>query len=216
MSNNNLYEPFELVEIDVPQDYQGIVMQELGKRGADIISIYPNDTGSEFHFDAIMPTRSLIGLKSFLLTTTKGTVVMHSVFDSYRPCVDIQINRDHGSLISTDTGNTSGYSLENAQQRGVLFVGSSVEVYTGMVIGQCSKDEDLELNPCKMKQLSNVRSKSSDDAISLTPPKVMTLENCLEYIGDDELVEITPKNLRIRKRYLDPNDRKRNKRQMAV
>jgi GTP-binding protein len=209
MSDQTLYEPFEIVEIDVPQDYQGVVMQELGKRSADIKNISPNEAGTEFHFEAIMPTRALIGLKSLLITATKGTVVMHSIFDQYRPMVNLQISRDHGSLISTDTGSTSGYSLDNAQQRGVLFVGPAVEVYAGMVLGQCSKDEDLEINPTKEKKLSNVRSKSSDDAITLVPPREMTLENCLEYIGDDELVEITPKSLRIRKKYLDPNDRKR-------
>jgi GTP-binding protein len=216
MSDQTLYEPFEIVEIDVPQEYQGAVMQELGKRNADIKNISPNETGTEFHFEAVMPTRALIGLKSLLITATKGTVVMHSIFDEYKPMVNLQLNRDHGSLVSMDTGATSGYSLDNAQQRGVLFVGPAVDVYAGMVIGQCSKDEDLEINPTKEKKLSNVRSKSSDDAITLVPPREMTLENCLEYIGDDELVEITPKSLRIRKRYLDPNDRKRYGKKVAA
>ncbi len=214
MSNQPLYEPFEFVEIDVPQDYQGVVMQELGKRSADIQNISPNEAGTEFHFEAVMPTRALIGLKSLLITATKGTVIMHSIFDGYRPMVNLQISSDHGSLVSTETGVTSGYSLDNAQQRGVLFVGPAVEVYAGMVIGECSKDEDLEINPCREKKLSNVRSKSSDDAIMLAPPREVTLDTCLEYIGDDELVEITPKSLRIRKKYLDPNDRKRFKHKM--
>ncbi|MEM1312242.1 MAG: hypothetical protein AAGF07_02145 [Patescibacteria group bacterium] len=209
MSDQLLYEPFEIVEIDVPQEYQGTVMQELGKRSADITNIVPNDTGTEFHFEAKMPTRALIGLKSLLITSTKGTVVMHSIFDEYRPMVKLQISSDHGSLVSTDTGTTSGYSLDNAQQRGILFVGPAVDVYAGMVIGQCSKDEDLEINPTKEKKLSNVRSKSADDAITLIPPKEMTLEVALEYIDDTELVEVTPVNIRIRKRYLDPNERKR-------
>jgi GTP-binding protein len=207
--NGSKLEPFEYVEIDVPSDYQGIVMQELGKRSADIKNIVPNAANTEIHFEAIMPTRSLIGLKSQLISDTRGTVIMHSLFDSYRPTIQLQINKDHGSLVSTETGTSMAFALANAQLRGVLFIGAAVDVYQGMVIGQCAKDEDLELNPCKGKQLSNVRSKSSDDAISLTPPKQMSLENCLEYIGDDELVEVTPKSLRIRKRYLDPNDRKR-------
>ena len=211
MSNQNLYEPFEMVEIDVPLDYQGVVMQELGKRGADIKDVSPNEAGTEFHFEAVMPTRALIGLKSLLITATKGTVIMHSIFEGYAPMVNLQINKDHGSLVSTDTGKTSGYALDNAQQRGVLFVGPGVDVYAGMVIGQCSKDEDLEINPAKEKKLSNVRSKSSDDAITLTPPRAMSLEACLEYIGDDELLEVTPKSLRIRKRYLDPNERKKQR-----
>jgi GTP-binding protein len=205
------HEPFENIEIDVPQEYQGAVMQELGRRSADIRNIAPNDAGTEFHFEANMPTRALIGLKSYLINATRGTVVMHTLFDDYAPMINLQIKNDHGSLVSTETGATMAYSLDNAQLRGVLFIKPAVEVYQGMVIGQCAKNEDLELNPCKGKQLSNVRSKSSDDAIALTPPREMTLENCLEYIGDDELVEITPVNLRIRKRYLDPNERKRNK-----
>jgi GTP-binding protein len=204
-------EPFEIIEIDVPQDYQGAVMQELGKRSATISDIFPNEAGTEFHFTATIPTRALIGLKSLLITATRGTVIMHSLFDEFRPMVNLQLNRDHGSLISTEAGTSMAYALDNAQMRGTLFIGAAVEVYMGMVIGQCSKDEDLELNPCKGKQMSNVRSKSSDDALSLTPPREMTLENCLEYIGDDELVEVTPKSLRIRKKYLDPNERKRKR-----
>jgi GTP-binding protein len=202
-------EPYETVEIDVPQEYQGTVMQELGKRGADIQNIAPNDAGTEFHFEALMPTRTIIGLKSFLLTTTRGTIIMHTLFDSYKPMAHVQVSNDHGSLVSTENGMTMAYSLDNAQMRGVLFVGAAVEVYQGMVLGQAAKDDDLELNPCKGKQLTNVRSKAADEALILTPPRQMTLENCLEYINDSELVEITPKNLRIRKRYLDPNVRKR-------
>lgn len=210
--NGVKHEPFETIEIDVPQEYQGLIMQELGKRSADITDIGPNDAGTEFHFEAIMATRALIGLKSYLISNTRGTVVMHSLFDSYKPLVNIDVSNSHGSLVSTENGMVMAYALDNAQMRGVLFVKPAIEVYQGMVIGQCSKDEDLELNPCKGKQMSNVRSKSSDDAIALITPRDMTLENCLEYIGDDELVEITPINLRIRKRYLDPNERKRNKR----
>ena len=204
-------EPFEIVEIDVPQEYQGTVMQELGQRSANITHIGPNDTGTRFHFEASMATRALIGLKSKLISDTRGTVVMHAIFDSYRDTISLTVDKDHGSLISTETGATMAFALNNAQLRGSLFIGPAVEVYQGMVIGQCAKDEDLELNPCKGKQLSNVRSKSSDDAISLTPLRIMSLENCLEYINDEELVEITPLNLRIRKRYLDPGMRKRNK-----
>jgi GTP-binding protein len=209
---SELYEPFEMLEIDVPQEYQGVVMQELGKRGADIRDISPNEAGTEFHFTARIATRALIGLKSYLLTATKGTVVMYTLFDGYGPMQNLDIDRNHGSLISTETGTTTAYALDNAQLRGTLFVGPGVEVYQGMVIGQAAKDEDLELNPTKGKQMSNVRSKSSDEAIVLTPPREMSLEMSMEYIGDDELIEVTPKNIRIRKRYLDPNDRKRMKR----
>jgi GTP-binding protein len=210
--NNIDNEPFEEIEIDVPIDYQGIVMQELGKRSANISDISPNEVGTEVHFSAIMPTRALIGLKSFLMSETRGTVIMHSLFHGYKPMISLNLNRDHGSLVSTETGVSMGYSLDNAQQRGTLFIGPAVNVYQGMVIGQCSKNEDLELNPTKGKQLSNVRSSGNDDAIVLIRPREMSLENCLEYIGDDELVEITPSSLRIRKKYLDPNERKRAKR----
>lgn len=203
-------EPFETVEIDVSEAYSGSVMQELGKRKADITNVGPNEANTEMHFEARMATRALIGLKSLLLTASKGTVIMNTVFDKYDKMLDYSSSNDHGSLVSTETGSTMGYSLDNAQSRGTLFVGPAVEVYQGMVIGQCSRDEDLELNPCKGKKLSNVRSSGTDDGIILTPPRNMSLEECLEYLGDDELVEVTPKSLRIRKRYLDPNERKRN------
>ena len=204
-----ILEPFEIVEIDVPQEYQGIVMQELGKRSADIKEFSPNEAGTEYHFEAIMPTRTIIGLKSLLITETKGTVIMNTVFDSFLPKINIEVKNEHGSLISTHTGTATGYALDNAQQRGTLFIKPSDPVYAGMVLGQSSKDQDLDLNPTREKKLSNVRSKSSDDAITLSPPREMTLENCMEYIGPDELLEVTPLSLRIRKRYLDPNERKR-------
>jgi GTP-binding protein len=215
MSTNNMYEPFENVEITVPQIYQGIVMQELGKRSADIQHIEPNEAGTEFTFFAKMPTRALLGLKSLLITATKGSVVMNNTFDSYKPKVNFVPSTNHGSIISTETDESSGYSLANIQQRGSLFIGAAVPVYQGMVIGQCAKDQELEVNPCKDKKMSNVRSKSSDDAINLTTPQDMTLEKCLEYISEsstgsnEEILEVTPTSLRIRKKYLNPNDRKR-------
>jgi GTP-binding protein len=215
MSNAQLFEPYELVEITVPLVYQGSVMQELGKRSADIQHIEPNEAGTEFTFYAKMPTRALLGMKSLLITATKGAVVMNNVFDSYKPKASYTATTQHGSIISTETDESSGYSLANIQQRGSLFIGAAIPVYTGMVIGQCAKDQDLEVNPCKDKKMSNVRSKSSDDAINLTTPADMTLEKCLEYISDsdsgsnEELLEITPLSLRIRKKHLDPNMRKR-------
>ncbi len=204
-------EPFEIVEIDCPQEFQGIIMQELGKRGANITNMYPNETETEFHFTAGMPTRATIGLKSYFIGSTKGTVIMNTVFDGYKPSVAYSEADSHGSIVSTESGMTMAFSLANAQQRGSLFIVPAIEVYQGMVIGQSAKGDDLEINPCKGKQLSNVRSSGNDEAISLVPHRVMSLENCLEYIGDDELVEVTPQNLRIRKKFLNPNDRKRNK-----
>jgi GTP-binding protein len=216
MSSQQMYEPFETIEITVPQMYQGSVMQELGKRAADIQHIEPNEAGTEFTFFARMPTRALMGMKSILITATKGSVVMNNVFEGYHPCANYSVTNQHGSMVSTDTGTTSGYSLNNIQQRGNLFVGSAVDVYAGMVIGEYSKEGDLEVNPCKDKKLSNVRSKSSDDAINLITPKDLSLEQALEYIsesngGNEEILEVTPLNLRIRKRYLDPNERKKIK-----
>jgi GTP-binding protein len=205
-------EPFEMLEIDVPQEYQGVVLQELGKRNAEVKDMSPNEVATEFHFEARMATRSLIGLKGFLITATKGTAVVNSTFDKYDNFKDsVQTKRDHGSLVSTDKGKASSYALYNAQERGVLFIGSGEEVYTGMVVGESNRSQDIELNPTKEKKLTNVRSKSSDEALTLSPHKTMTLEKCIEYIDNDELVEITPKNLRIRKRHLDPNMRKRQK-----
>jgi GTP-binding protein len=215
MSSHNMYEPFETVEITVPQVYQGVVMQQLGTRSADIQHIEPNEAGTEFTFFAKMPTRALLGLKSILITSTKGSVVMNNVFEGYKPMVNFVPATTHGSIISTETDESSGYSLANIQQRGALFIGSAVPVYQGMVIGQCAKDQDLEVNPCKDKKMSNVRSKSSDDAINLTTPQEMTLEKSLEYISssatgfNEEILEITPKSLRIRKKHLDPNERRR-------
>ena len=207
-----MYEPYEILEISVPNEYQGVVMQELGKRAAVIQDIEPNEAGTEINFLAKISTRAMIGLKTFLITSTKGKVVMFNTFDGYGEICNYQPVRDHGSLVSTDTGTSSAYSLDNAQQRGTLFVGPAVDVYQGMVIGQCSKDQDLELNPCRDKKMSNVRSKSSDDALTISPPRILSLEEALEYLGDDELCEVTPMNIRIRKRYLDPNERKRNNR----
>jgi GTP-binding protein len=211
--NGRKKEPYEIVEIDVPQEYQGAVMQELGKRMAKVEDVSPNEANTEFHFQARLATRALIGLKSFLITATKGTVVMNTVFDEFDELLNLDLKRETGSLVSSDTGRTSAYALDNAQQRGVLFIGPGVEVYMGMVIGEYSRVGDLELNPCKEKKLTNVRASGSDDSLILATPKKMTLENCLEYIGDDELVEATPESLRIRKRFLDPNERKKQRTQ---
>jgi GTP-binding protein len=192
-------EPYEIVEISVPQEYQGSVMQTLGTRAAEMRDLSPNDTNTEYHFTARIPTRAMIGLRSELITQTKGTVIVHSLFDSYGKMAAFTRDNKHGSLISTETGKSAGYALANAQDRGELFIGAAIDVYKGMVIGECARDQDLPINPCKGKALSNVRSKSSDDALTLAPPRDMGLENALEYINDSELVEVTPLNIRIRK-----------------
>ena len=187
-------------------------MQELGKRSAVITDVSPNDAGTEIHIEATMPTRAIIGLKSYFINSTKGTTIMHTTYSHYGKKVSgLSLDEAHGSLVSTEAGMAMAFSLNNAQNRGQLFIGAAVEVYLGMVIGACAKNDDLEINPCKGKQLTNVRSSGNDDALTLIPPRQMTLENCLDYIADDELVEVTPLNLRIRKRYLDPNMRKKMK-----
>lgn len=209
MSDKNLYEPFELVEIDVPQEYQGIVMQELGRRSADIKNVSPNSTDTEIHFEAEMATRALFGLKNLLITATKGTVIIFSVFIGYKPTVTLELDEKHGSLISTASGKSSAYALFNAQARGNLFIGAGEDVYEGMVIGQSAKGEDLEINPTKGKQLTNMRTKSSDDSIKLDVVTEMGLEKAMEYIDSSEMIEVTPSKIRIRKVHLDPNARKK-------
>lgn len=206
--NGKMCEPFEYLVIDVPADYQGSIIEEIGSRKATMITMENTEHG-EVHFEYSIPTRSLIGLKNVLMNKTKGLAILHHVFDEYKEKSDGVTPNIHGSLIAFEAGTSSSYGLENAQQRGTLFIGPAVEIYQGQVIGQNSRDEDLEVNVCKAKKLTNMRSSSADMAIILTPPKEITLDYALEYIGGDELLEVTPKSLRIRKRLLDPNDRKR-------
>lgn len=196
-------EPIELLMIDVPQEFQGLVIDEIGRRKGALQDMTTTSSG-EMHLVYHMPTRGLIGLKNSLLTKTKGTMIMNHVFEKYEPVtpgLDESILR-HGSLVAHQDGDSSGYGLDNAQKRGTLFIGSGVPVYKGMVVGQNSRDEDLVVNVCKAKELTNMRSKAADDAILLAPPRDMNLELALEYIGQDELMEVTPKNIRMRKRNL--------------
>ncbi len=202
-------EPYEQVTIDVPSEYQGAVIEELGKRGGEMLTLDSSPSG-EIHAEYLIPTRGLIGLKNLLLTRTRGTVIINNLFDSYKPVHDIDTKgNEHGSLIASESGTSNAYGLNNAQERGVLFIGPAVEVYEGMIVGQNALDSDLELNVCKTKKLTNMRSSGADDAIILTPPKPITLDFALEYIGPDELVEVTPLNVRMRKKLLNANDRKR-------
>jgi len=169
--------------------------------------------GGDIHAEYLIPTRGLIGLKNLLLTRTRGTVVMNNLFDSYKPvhAVDEHVN-DHGSLIASETGVSNAYGLNNAQERGIMFIVPAVDVYEGMVVGQNALNEDIELNVCKTKKLTNMRSSGADDAIILTPPRPVELDFAMEYIGNDELMEITPKSIRIRKKILNATERKRAKR----
>ncbi len=208
-------EPFELLMIDAPSQYQGTVMEEIGRRKGIIKNMTQAPTG-EMHFEYQIPTRGVIGLKGALMTKTRGTAIMNHVFDEYKPLAEAINQLSHGSLIASETGETSAYGLCNAQERGELFIGPGVNVYMGMIIGENSRDEDLDISPCKTKKLTNMRSVGTDDALTLTPPRELPLELAIEYIGPDELVEVTPKNIRLRKKSLDPTLRKRVRRQQEV
>ncbi len=209
--NDQRQEPFEYLVIDVPAIYQGAVIEEIGKRKATLIHMDQAEHG-EVHFEYSIATRALIGLKNMLMTKTKGLAILHHVFDEYKAVVESELLVNaHGSLIASENGESSSYGLDTAQGRGQLFIGSGVPVYRGMVVGQNSRDEDLKVNVCKAKRLSNMRTSTADDAIMLKTPKEITIDFALEYLGEDELLEVTPKSLRIRKRILDPNKRRREK-----
>jgi GTP-binding protein len=162
------------------------------------------------HLEYHIPTRGIMGLKNLLLAKTRGTIIMHHVFKAYEPAEERDlVVAPHGSLVAFEDGSSTGYAIFMTQERGAMFIGPGVEVYRGMVVGENSRDEDLDVNVCKEKHLSNMRASGSDEALVLTPPREMTLEFALEYIGPDELVEITPHNLRLRKRLLNPDDRRK-------
>ncbi len=205
-------EPYEVVTINVPSEYQGSVIEEMGKRGGELQHM-DSSNNNELQAEYLIPTRGLIGLKSLLLTRTRGTVILNNLFDSYKPVheIDTHVN-EHGSLISSETGLSNSYGLNNAQERGIMFIGPAVDVYAGMVVGKNALNDDIELNVCKTKKLTNIRSSGTDEAIILTPPRPVELDFALEYIGADELVEVTPKSIRIRKKILDATARKRSER----
>ncbi len=211
--NGVVLEPYEELTIEVPADYQGTVIEELGRRRGELRHMkvaHTAGTASDTHLEYHIPTRGVIGLRSELLTKTRGTVVLHHVFQRYEPVGERPpILTPHGSLVAWEDGTSNAYGLYLIQERGSLFIGPGVEVYQGMVVGQNSRDEDLDVNVCKIKHLTNMRASGSDEALTLTPPRQMTLELALEYLGPDELVEVTPVSLRIRKRLLHPEDRRK-------
>ena len=201
-------EPMELAYVDVDDEYAGNVIQKLGERKGELLNMHTNNSGST-RLEFSIPSRGLIGYRGEFMTDTKGTGVLNTIFNGYEPYKgDIQY-RKQGSLIAFESGESITYGLFNAQERGTLFIGPGEKVYSGMVVGQNGKSDDIELNVCKTKKLTNTRSSSADEALKLTPPKVLSLEQCLEFIDTDELLEITPKSLRIRKKILDPTMRKR-------
>lgn len=194
-------EPVERLVIDVPGDCVGSVMEKMGVRKGEMVSMHPQ--GSRMKIEFLIPSRGLFGYKSEFLTDTKGEGIMSSVFEKYEPYKGEIPRRNTGSLVCFESGEAVTYGLYNAQERGSLFIGAGVQVYEGMVVGASPKVEDLVVNVCKKKHLTNTRASGSDDALRLVPPRIMSLEDCLEFITDDEMLEVTPKSIRIRKRILD-------------
>ncbi len=206
--NGKKLEPMELTYIDVPEEFTGTVIDKLSQRKGELRSM-GTASGGYTRLEFSIPSRGLIGYRGDFMTDTKGNGIMNSVFDGYAPYKgDIQY-RKQGSLIAFENGESITYGLFNAQERGTLFIGPGVKVYSGMVIGSNGRGEDIEVNVCKKKQLTNTRSSSADEALRLVPPRIMSLEQCLDFIDTDELLEVTPSSLRIRKKILDPTLRKR-------
>ena len=206
--DGKICEPIERMVADVPEECMGSVIEKMGRRKGDLLSMTP--MGSRYRLEFLVPSRGLFGYRSEFLTDTKGEGIMSSVLDSYAPMKGEIERRLVGSLIAHESGEAVAYGLGAAQERGTLLIGPGTPVYAGMVVGICSRNEDMTVNVCKRKQLTNMRAAGSDDAIRLVPPKIMSLEQCLEFLADDELLECTPKSLRIRKRELDHSIRMRN------
>ena len=205
---NRKLEPMELAYVDVPEEFSGAVIQKLTSRKGELQGMSPAN-GGYTRLEFSIPSRGLIGYRGEFMTDTKGNGILNTIFDGYGPYKGDLYYRKQGSLIAYEAGEAITYGLFNAQERGTLFIGPGEKVYSGMVVGQNGKAEDIELKVCKTKKLTNTRSSSADEALKLTPPREMSLEQCLEFIDTDELLEITPKSLRIRKKILDPTLRKR-------
>lgn len=209
--NGETHEPYETLAIDLPTEFQGTIMEKLGSRRGDLKNMVTDDKG-RVRLDYIIPSRALIGFHTDFLTLTSGTGMMHHVFSHYGPASKGEIpNRQNGVLISNQMGTALGYSLFNLQERGRMLIGPQTDVYEGMIVGIHSRDNDLVVNVCKAKQLTNIRASGTDENIILTPPILFSLEQALEFIEDDELVEVTPQSIRIRKKFLKEHERKRSK-----
>ena len=202
-------EPIERFVCDVPADYVGAVMEKLGSRKGELVQMAPQ--GDRMRLEYLIPARGLFGYRNEFLTDTRGEGIMSSVFEGYAPYKGDIASRSTGSLVAFETGEAVTYGLYNAQERGALFIGAGTPVYEGMVVGMSPKAEDINVNVCKKKHVTNMRASGSDDALRLIPPRQMSLEACIEFIGEDELIEVTPKNLRIRKRILDNQLRAKSK-----
>jgi GTP-binding protein len=206
--DGEILEPVEDVYIEVAESYLGPAVEQLGARRGLMVNMRHSDGGT-VHLQYKIPTRGLLGFRSDFLTITRGTGVMHALFAGYEPLSGEINTREHGSLVAWEPGIATNYGLKNAEDRGSLFISPGVEVYEGMVVGQHIRDTDLAVNVCKKKHLTNMRSSTGDIAVRLTPPRVMSLDDCIEYLGPDELLEVTPQSLRIRKRMLNTEDRRR-------
>jgi GTP-binding protein len=206
--NGEKQEPYEELAIDVPEEFMGVVMEELGPRKGQMIELKNPGQGMVRILYKI-PARGLFGYRSEFLTDTRGTGIIHHRFLEYGPWAGSLEGRGRGVLVSMEGGTIIAFALANLQERATLFVTPGDDVYEGMVVGENSRPGDMDVNPTKEKKLTNMRSKSTDENVSLEPPRQLTLEGALEYIEDDELIEITPKSIRLRKRYLKENDRKK-------
>ena len=212
--NGKKHEPIEYLTIDVPEEYVGVVMEKLGTRRAEMINMHGAINGYT-RLEFRIPARGLIGYRNEFMTDTKGNGIMSHVFNGYEPYKGDVPERSRGALVAFETGEAITYGLFNAQERGDLFIGPGVPVYQGMVVGECSRNEDIDVNVCKKKHVSNCRASGSDEALRLTPPIELSLENSIEFIGSDELLEVTPKSIRIRKRTLDTALRKKEQSRKA-
>ena len=201
--NGKTLEPFEIVIVDVPEEYAGTVIEKLGSRKGEMVNMTPINGGTYSRIEFRIPSRGLIGYRSEFLTDTRGNGIMNTIFDGYDEYCGALPGRNRGSMIAWEDGESITYGLYNAEGRGDLFIGPGVKVYQGMIVGRNAKSEDIVINVCKKKHATNTRASGSDDALRLTPPINMSLENCLEFIADDELVEVTPENIRLRKKILD-------------
>jgi GTP-binding protein len=198
-------EPMEHVTLDVPSEYVGAVVEKLGQRKGDLLEMNP--VGSRMRIEYLIPSRCLFGYRSEFLTATRGEGIMNSLFDGYQPYRGEVIMRFTGSLVASETGETTRYGLFNTQERGNLFVGPQTPVYEGMIVGENPKNDDIAVNPCKKKQLTAIRSAGADEKLLLTPPVIFSLEEAIEFITDDELIEVTPKSIRLRKKILNTEER---------
>ena len=205
--NGEKCEPYEYVTIDVPEEYMGPVMEKLAQRHGEMQNMGSHNGQTRMEY--LIPSRGLVGFRTEFLTDTRGYGIMNASFDSYKPYSGQITGRRSGVLIVHETGITSSYGLAAAEERGTLFVGPGVEVYEGMIAGESNRDQDIPVNVCKEKNLTNVRSSNKDEAIRLTTPHEMSLEECIAFLNDDEYLEVTPKHLRLRKKYLKPQDRVR-------